>query len=597
MKGIAGMEKKYSIMVVLQRCVFPLLLLIYPLLLVRQGIDVSDTTYSLGYYRFMGEMDITWVLATYLANVAGAFLMKLPMGNTLLGMNLYTGLLAGAIALICYYGLSKWLPAWLAFFGEVIALSLCWCPTTILYNYLTYFFFALGCIFLCKALFEGKPFYKGKPFDKGKLFYKGSAFLQGGEVYYVCAGICLGLNVMVRFSNLAEAALIVVVWFAGWLERDKFSAVMKRTGLCLAGYLAGFGSILLVIMAKYGAGAFGDMIASLFGMTGEASDYTLAGMVLATASAYWAAFKWMAYMIPCIGAGMVLFAIGKGKMERAKKVLYCLGILILLRFYLGRGMFSLRYYNEGCIFQWMMLFLILSVMCCAAGIGGFLSKDRKERILAAMVLVVILITPLGSNNYTYQNMNNLFFVAPYTLWACWRIWKRTENKILHFPWRAFMAAILLMTLVQGIGFGCTYVFRDGIYGEKRVCKVENSPVLKNMTTTQENGESLQGLIDFCQENGVGSEPLLLWGDAPGLSYILDAPSAIFTTWPEIPSNTYDQLEQALMDLDWKPDIILHNEPGKDIVAGEKTDLILDYISEGDYTCIFENRCYRVFRAL
>ncbi len=142
MKGIAGMEKKYSIMVVLQRCVFPLLLLIYPLLLVRQGIDVSDTTYSLGYYRFMGEMDITWVLATYLANVAGAFLMKLPMGNTLLGMNLYTGLLAGAIALICYYGLSKWLPAWLAFFGEVIALSLCWCPTTILYNYLTYLFFA-----------------------------------------------------------------------------------------------------------------------------------------------------------------------------------------------------------------------------------------------------------------------------------------------------------------------------------------------------------------------------------------------------------------------------------------------------------------------
>ena len=59
MKGIAGMEKKYSIMVVLQRCVFPLLLLVYPLLLIRQGIDVSDTTYSLGYYRFMGEMDIT----------------------------------------------------------------------------------------------------------------------------------------------------------------------------------------------------------------------------------------------------------------------------------------------------------------------------------------------------------------------------------------------------------------------------------------------------------------------------------------------------------------------------------------------------------
>ena len=125
---------------VLQKIIFPAILLIYPLLLVRQGIDISDTTYSLGYYRFMDGMDITWVLATYLANVAGAFLMKLPMGDTLLGMNIYTGLLAAAIALVCYYIMSKWLPAWMVFAGEVIALSLCWCPTTILYNYLTYFF-------------------------------------------------------------------------------------------------------------------------------------------------------------------------------------------------------------------------------------------------------------------------------------------------------------------------------------------------------------------------------------------------------------------------------------------------------------------------
>ena len=72
---------------ILYRIVFPLVLLAFPLLLVNQGIDITDTTYSLGYYRFMEEMDVTWVLATYLANVTGAFFMKLPMGDTLLGMN------------------------------------------------------------------------------------------------------------------------------------------------------------------------------------------------------------------------------------------------------------------------------------------------------------------------------------------------------------------------------------------------------------------------------------------------------------------------------------------------------------------------------
>lgn len=556
-----------------ERVIFPVILLIYPLLLIHHGIDVSDTTYSLGYYRFMGEMDITWVLATYLANIAGAFLLKLPMGNTLLGMNFYTGLLVSAIAMICYYALSRWMPFWLVFLGEVTALSLCWCPTTILYNYLTYFFFAAGAVFLCKALLEEK------------------------DIWFLGAGICLGLNVMVRFPNLVEAALIVVVWYAGWLKHEKGVAVARQTGLCLAGYLAGVGSVLLVIVLKYGGGAFTGMIESLFGMTGEASDYTLAGMISATVSAYAAGGRWMLYMVPCMAAGFVMFLVSKGRYEKAKKILYSAGILVLLRFYLGKGMFSLRYYNEGCVFQWMMLFLILTLICCMAGLGGLVSGGRKERILSAAVLVILLVTPLGSNNYTYQNMNNMFLIAPYTWWMCWLLWKKTGNKSIHFPWQAFAGLILFMTFVQGIGFGCHYVFRDGIYGEERLYTVNNSPVLKGMYTTEENAESLTGLIDFCGKNGVGEKPLLFWGDAPGLSYILDTPSAIFTTWPEIPSNSYGELDRALKELEWNPDIILHNEPGRDIVEGEKTDLILDYIAEYHYTCIYENSCYKVYRLL
>lgn len=565
------MDRKQVIEKKLNQIVFPLLLLVYPLLLINQGIDISDTTYSLGYYRFMDQMDITWVLATYLANVVGAFLMKLPMGDTLLGMNLYTGLLVSAIGLICYKVMSKWMPAWIVFIGEVIALSLCWCPTTTLYNYLTYLLFAAGSLLLCQALFT----------DQSK--------------YYVLAGVCLGLNVMVRFSNLVEAALIVAVWYAGWLQRDKIGMTLKRTGLCLAGYLAGFGSVLFLIIINYGPSAFGGMVQSLFGMTTEASDYTLLGMLSATASAYLVGFKWMAYMIPCIGAGIVMFLVKRGQFEWLKKLLYCLGMLVLLRFYWGQGMFSLRYYNEGCIFQWMMLFLILSVGCCIVGIGGYVTRDRQNRLLSMVVLVILLITPLGSNNYTYQNMNNLFLVAPYTLWVCYRLCLRLRGSV-HFPWKAFVALTIGMTLVQGIGFGCNYVFRDGIYGEKRDTQVENSPILRGMYTTAENAKSLTELIDFCEGNSVTDEPMLFWGDAPGLSYILDVPSAIFTTWPEIPSNTYAALEEALLKLESEPAVILHNDTGKPIIEGEKTDLILDYIEAHKYECVFRNENYQIYQS-
>ncbi|WMC91640.1 hypothetical protein [Kineothrix sp. MB12-C1] len=560
---------------VTERIVFPLVLFLYPLLLINQGIDITDTTYSLGYYRFMDRMDVTWVLATYLANMKGSFLMKLPLGDTLLGMNFYTGIILSLLALICYYAAKRWMNGWIAFIGEMIALSLCWCPTTILYNYLTYFFFAAGSILLYEALIKEKA------------------------GYYLLAGLFLGLNVMVRFPNLVEASLIVALWYAGWLKKEKPVDTLKKTGLCFAGYFTGIAGVLLIIARNYGISSFIEMINGLFGMTEEASDYTLTGMLSDIAGAYLVSFRWIAYMIPCIFAGMIMFYIRKGQYERLKKILYCIGIVILFRFYLGQGMFSLRYYNEGSVFQWMMLFLILSIICCMVEISGYLSGDGdiQGRILAMIVLIIILVTPIGSNNYTYQNMNNLFLIAPYTLWMCYRIWRRTRWQSIHFPWQSFVAAIILMLAIQGIGFGNRYVFRDGIYGEKRNAQVTNSSILRGMYTTEENAESLTELIAFWEEERLGEEPVIFWGDAPGLSYILDVPSAIFTTWPEIPSNTYSALSQALEELNTLPPVILHNERGKEIVAGEKTDLILDFLSVHHYLRVFENENYQIYKAV
>ena len=76
--------------------VFPILLFLYPLLWMNQGIDVSDPMYSLTNFRFFPQMEGSWALATYLANVTGWLLMKLPFGGTLLGMNFYIWLSASA---------------------------------------------------------------------------------------------------------------------------------------------------------------------------------------------------------------------------------------------------------------------------------------------------------------------------------------------------------------------------------------------------------------------------------------------------------------------------------------------------------------------
>ena len=82
-------------------------LLLYPLRKAMIGLDLMDAGYALGNYRFFDTMNETWKLATYLSNVLGVLLGKLPFGNTWVGMNVYTSLLIGITASTTYGFLVK----------------------------------------------------------------------------------------------------------------------------------------------------------------------------------------------------------------------------------------------------------------------------------------------------------------------------------------------------------------------------------------------------------------------------------------------------------------------------------------------------------
>ena len=228
-------------MTILYRVVFPVILLLYPLIQINQGVDVTDTGYNLGGFFYKGQIGERWLLlSTYLANTTGGLLCKLPMGDTLMGMNLYTSLIVSLAALLVYYVFSKKLPAWIVFIGEMLAIGLAWCPTVILYNYLTYLFFLIVTLCLYQALTTNK------------------------QVWFIVAGMILGLNVFVRFPNIAEAALILAVWYYGFLQKKRFGDVVRETGLCILGFVLGFGAMFAVMSVQFGVSAYADMLYSLF---------------------------------------------------------------------------------------------------------------------------------------------------------------------------------------------------------------------------------------------------------------------------------------------------------------------------------------------
>lgn len=529
---IVGTEQFQKAGRIVENVVFPLILLLFPLLKANQGIDLWDTGYSLGNYRFFGEIDGVWTLLTFLSNVTGFVLTKLPMGGTMLGMKLYTGLLVSLMALVGYRFFKTKMPAWLAFSGEAAAIGFCWCPTVILYNYLTYFLFLCGAVLLFRGLAGGRM------------------------VCLFLAGIVLGMNVFVRFpGNVLEAALIAAVWYYGALKKKSVRKIVQETGICILGYLTAFLVMLGIVSAFYGMSAFQNMVAGVFGMTESASDYTFGEMLLAILDAYFKGFQWLLYMILCVLPGIPFLVIKKERFLKLRKIIYCICIPVLF-WILGRwGMYNFRYYQKESALQWGAVFLLVAI---AHMVWMLVTKrlDDEWRLIGCIALCIILITPLGSNNYIWPALNNLFFVAPVVFWMVYRFarWGRAyldaTGKVPLFPVKAMLSAILLAFFVQAVGIGCCYVFLDGETGEKREYKVAENRVLQGMYTNEMNAETLEEITFFMTENQgeYGDKKLILYGNIPALSYYLDKPPAISTTWADLDTSSLEQLKKELEEL-------------------------------------------------
>lgn len=602
---------------------FLVILVFYPLRHINWGLDLWDTGYNYANFQYMGteHMDSMWLFSTYLSNVAGNLLMKLPSAGRLMGMNFYTGLIVSLLAVTGYFFCTRRLklPGWIAFVGEMAAVSLCWCPTALLYNYLTYVFF-LACVILL---------YQGLTEEK--------------NICLMLAGICLGANVLVRFSNLPEAAMILAVWaydVAIWFREKGSTAIRgeslwRRLGQHTFWCFVGYGSALLVLLGhihvRYGFGNYVAGIQRLFAMTDTATDYKADSMIMGMINTYVENLYWVIRIGVILAAGILLFVIVNVLLRvygRLNKMLWwCCGRILLasagaaaltwlyvkglrtlegmtalaglhpavlflaaiavglIVFAVAGGLLQKRWGMEKALwwesrFLWgavcviMLIWLYIKEFCTVdflwngpisygpmlrpgilflmltmlAGMIGFLNpgNSEQEKLISAMVVLVVLLTSLGSNNKVYPSMNNLFVAAPYTLWQCWRFCVHVTEKRIGkitfsaFPVKGILAAFLCMCLFQFGGFGVKFVFAEATGVYNLTASVENNEILRNIKMSPEKARWLTELSGYVEERGLQGREVILYGDVPALSYYLQMPSA-FNAWSDLRSYSYDTM--------------------------------------------------------
>lgn len=604
-------NKIYSIYdknrIVLENIILPAVLVLYPLAGIRQGLDVSDTSYSLSNFQYFATMDGTWMVATFLANAAGWVMMHLPFGNTLVGMYCYTALVQSAAAVITYRSLKKRVPALLVWIGEMIALGMCWCPSTMLYNYLTYLLMNAGVLLLFEGILQAGS---GESSGSGRRYWK----------YYVAAGICLGANVAVRMPNVVQAAFILAVWYGAFYNggREKWRCALRDTLWCVLGYAAGFGIPFIAICIRYGITAYPSMVQTMFAMTEKATDYKPSSMLAGMFGDYFRGAFWLAFAAACMAGGWVLFKLRSRLAGESRGafvvcgVLYTAALGVLMRFYWGRGVFDFRYYQDGSVYYTAVLFLVVAVLMavfclCRKRIG------MEGKVAAVLVLVQILVTPLGSNNYLYPIINNLFLVAPFVLGTGWRQLTGTKGREHGdtVVWSIPFVILTAFVLVQSVGFHSCYAFRDGIHGEKRDTVVEVPAKASGVYTRQDNAAWLAELAEYIEDAGLTGKKALLYGDIPGLGYLLDMPSALSTFWPDLDSYRMVEYERDMGQMEEAPVVIVAspvaawlNEDAdgmnwfgvsKDALdADEKLQILGRYLKEHFYRESFGNGQYVVY---
>lgn len=573
--------------------IFPLILLLYPLRHIYWGLDLWDTGYNYANFRYMGleHMDSMWLFATYLSNLTGHFLTMLPGGHTLFFMNLYTGLFVSFLSLLSYYFLTKRMrfPAWVVFAGELAAVSLCWCPTALLYNYLTYVLFLAGIIFLYEGLSQER-----------------NSFL-------VLAGVMLGSNVFVRFSNLPEAGLIVAAWVYGFIARKKMKKVLQETGWCVLGYMGAVFFWLGLISVRYGFSNYVKGIKRLFAMTEVATDYKAVSMLYKIFFGYVDNFYWVSRILVFALPGIAIcFLLPKG--WKWIKGVVCAAAAAACAVWLygsrdaagNRNFCDLRFDEYSSMLKPGILFLILALFVCLVRIFAK-RTDKKEKLFAGLVFLSVLITSIGSNNGLLPGINNLFLAAPYVLWSIYRFC--TDSKEYRFPLLPFKALAIMFVAVflfQGLGFGARFAFAEATGIKKIDTKVENNDILKGIYMSGEKAEWMEGLSAYVAENGLAGREVILYGNIPSVSFYLEMPAA-FNPWCDLASFGTASMRAAMEEMKGEllekgkeyPVVILNRDFVLDMEGfwnseDVKLDMILRFMEDYGYKLAFANEKFVLY---
>ena len=522
------------------------LIILYPLLLIWQGLDFTDMGYSLTNYQqiFNDPESVSYGFGLWLTNIIGGVWILL-FGDSLglLGANL-----AGVLVLYLTIGLSYLL----------------------LKPYIDRKYLLIGLLF---TLIFTKWFFLLHYDNLTALFFVASAFflingLESAKNWKILtSGLILGLNIFIRLPNILGFLLMLSIFFYGYINKTSIIPQAKQAISFISGYVL---AILLALFTMKMLGhyeIFKDSINMLFNVSSDPQGHHNIGVLIST---FIREYKRVIVYLS-VGILSVLMVFKLLSLFKSHNLYYVLitmlGIVALLVL-----LIRLLYHNLNLLHYSDVVFLVLGILYMVLFLyaTGIEKSNKQLRLISFVALLILIITPLGSGMGLRLSIYGMWIPIPIAFAYISRlkeikvkISKVSDSDSNNFMFglsssetKVFRNFVFILLVMFSLYVSFVYTYNDSRNRIKMLYSVKH-PRLRGIFTTQERAKVTQELLDEMPKYVKEDDYLLAYNNIPMLYFLTKTKPYLYNSWmeDELPYKLRQSLEKAIKERPCLPVVI------------------------------------------
>jgi hypothetical protein len=603
-----------------------IVLFIYPVLMIVQGIDFTDMGFNLSNQWFLlrdpGIYQHGYLF--YLSNLLGGLWLSVAAPFGLFWVKFGWAVVLYLSMVMAYLTLKDVGSSKGLVLGLVVALL--WIPK-LGFNWMDYNWFT-GLFFTTAAF----------------LLHRG--LVNNHRGFLVAGAAVLGASVLARFPNVLALGFVFVIPLFAYLEGRGWRWALRRSLTFVAGFVAGIGVVLLLMLALGHLDFYIDGLEQRFATSGEDARYMYSADSLLRRL-----FVDYARLASSTVLAVPLLAV----VARALRWQWPARLAVALALALSTFWF---YSHQGIVVPWWLLavtgvlaftctyirqntagvqepmssklyLVVMVVLSTALGfayalmhwvwlVPGLLlvflvhqilyAATTSQRLVAGLALAALVITPLGSGNGMINAVFGMWLAIPMGFAVLLRRLEGSGEEAEGSASALLLTLVIAATLV-GTGARIAYysTYRD-TFDRGRMTATVDHPLLRGVLTTPERAWVVEELLEAVGSRVRPGEPLLLHGGCSLVYLLTDTRPVLGSTWNgvyPVPKfrQRLDRFEQSdanspivllskgsCRDREWP---LLRRMPDVEVAT---LKLLVQFMKRRDYELVWQNGFFEIWQA-